>query len=235
MTAIPAAFEPPSFSKAWDLTIKHFATFLVVAIAALVVGGIAYALVLLLGLVASLAFQAVIGNASSDAQSLAFLLGQLVGWIGSMPFVLLWCLLLVLLSAIPAIYFTNGEVITPDAAFKLLLARPWRYIWAGIVISVATFIGSLLCYLPGLVVAFVGPVYINKVFTTDLGVIEAFKSSFAAVYGSEHRWAFIGIQILVMLIAGLAYSCSCGLLGFLAIPAASFYVQNVAYRRGILS
>lgn len=235
MTAIPAAFEPPSLGKAWDLSVKHLVTFLVVAVAALVVGGIAYLVMLLLGLTSSFALQAVIGSGSSDGASLAFLIGQAVGWIGSLPFVMIWCLLLVLLSAIPAVYFSTGEEITPAGAFKLLMQRPWHYIWAGIVFTVAVLVGSVLCYLPGLVVAFVGPVYINKIFTTELGAIEALRASFNAVYGSEHRWAFIGIQILVGLVAGIAYSCSCGLLGFLAIPAASFYIQNVAYRRGILS
>lgn len=231
MTAIPAAFEPPSFGKAWDLTVKHFATFLVLAIAVLLLGVLSFGLIF----VVMLAFQAALGGGSADAASTAILFGQLVGFIGATPLFLFSALLIVLLSAIPAVYFTTGEVVTVGGSFKLLMERPWRYIWAGIVFSVAAGIGFTLCYIPGLAIAFVGPVYINKVFTTKTGVFEALTSSFSAVYKSEHRWAFLGIQLLVTLLAGLANSCTGGLLGFLAIPAASFYIQNVAYRRGILS
>jgi len=147
---------------------------------------------------------------------------------------LIWALLVVLLSAIPAIYFAEGEVVTVGGAFKLLMSRPWRYIWAGLLFSIALFLGNLLI-VPGLAVAFVGPIYVNKVFTTNLGVIEAFTSSFSALFKSEHWLPFVGICILAGLVAQIAALCSCGLLGFLAIPAVSFYIQNVAYRRGILS
>ena len=231
MTAIPAAFESPSFGKAWDLTVKHFATFLVLAIAVLLLGVISFGLIF----VVILAFQAFFGGASADAAGTAILLGQLVGFLGATPLFLFSALLIVLLSAIPAVYFTSGEVVTVAGSFKLLMERPWRYLWAGIVFSVAATLGFALCYLPGLAVAFVGPVYINKIFTTNTGVFEALASSFSAVYKSEHRWFFIGIQLLVTLIASFANSCSGGLLGFLAIPASSFYIQNVSYRRGILS
>ena len=236
MTAIPAAFEPPSLGKAWDLTMKHFATFLVVAIAALVVGGIAYgvfAVLFYLGMTAlSVAFG---GGAFASDQMYAWMLGGYAfGAIGALPILMIWLLLVVLLSAIPAVYFAQGEVITVGGAFKLMMGRPWRYIWAGTLFSVAAFIGNLL-FIPGLAVAFVGPIYVNKVFTTNLGVFQAFTSSFSALFKSGHWLPFIGIQLLAGLIAYIAFSCSCGLLGFLAIPALSFYIQNVAYRRGILS
>lgn len=236
MTAIPAAFEPPSFGKAWDLTLKHFATFLAVAIAALVVGGMAYVVFALLGYLGMAALSVAFGggSGSSDQVTTWLLGGYAFGGIGAFPLLLIWMLLLVLLSAIPAVYFANGDVVTIGGAFKLMMGRPWRYIWAGTVFSVAVFIGNLL-FIPGLAISFVGPVYINKIFTTNLGVFEAFTSSFSALYKSDQWLPFIGIQILAGLVAMIAYSCSCGLLGFLAIPALSFYIQNVAYRRGILS
>lgn len=236
MTAIPAAFEPPSLGKAWDLTMKHFATFLVVAIAAAVIGGIAYGVFALLGILGGTALSVAFGgnSANSDQVATLFLGGYAFGGIGAFPFLLIWLLLVVLLSAVPAVYFAKGEVVTSGAALKLLWDRPWRYIWAGMVFSLAVFIGNLL-FIPGLAISFVGPVYVNKVFTTNLSVLDAFTSSFGAVYKSDQWLPFIGIQILAGLVAMIAYSCSCGLIGFLVIPALSFYIQNVAYRRGILS
>lgn len=234
MTAIPAAFEPPSLARAWELTMKHVATFLAVAIAALVVGGIAGGVFLLLTYLGTGALSLALGGGTGPELSFAILGGYLTGSIGTFPLLLIWLLLIVLLSAIPAVYFATGEVVTVGGAFKLLVGRPWRYIWAGIVFTLAASLGSLLV-VPGIAVSVVGPVYVNKVFTTNLGVFEAFSSSFSAVFKNEHCWAFIGTQIVAGLVAYLAYSCSCALLGFLVIPMLSFYIQNVAYRRGILS
>lgn len=231
MTAIPAAFEPPSLGKAWDLSVKHFATFLVLAIAVFLLGALGAGLVVLV----ACAFQAALG--SPYGSSMPFVTGLAVGSIGALPVYMIAGLLGVLLSAIPAVYFATGEVITVSGAFKLVMQRPWRYLLAGMLFSAAYSIGSILL-VPGLAVLYVGPVYINKIFTTDLGVVQAFTSSFSALYKSDQWLGFVGIQILVSLVILVASICSLGLLslvGFLVIPASSFYIQNVAYRRGILS
>lgn len=235
MTAIPEAFEPPSLGKAWGLSVKHLPAFLVLAIVVALLAGLAYVVYGLLTYVGLAAVMSVMGSSSSDSVGVGLLVGQGVGGLGALPLVMLLSLLMVLFQAIPAVYFNKGEVITIGRSFGLIMERPWRYVWAGIVFSFAVLIGSFLCYLPGVAVALVAPVYTNKIFNSDQSVIDAFSSSFSAVYKSEHVWPFVGIQILVGLVVGLAYTCSCGLLGFLAIPAASFYVQNVAYRRGILA
>ena len=43
-------------------------------------------------------------------------------------------------------------------------------------------IGFLLCILPGLAVALVTPVFVNRIFVADLGISEAFAQSFQVVY-----------------------------------------------------
>lgn len=258
MTAIPEAYEPASFAKAWDLTLKHFLTFLLVSVAAIVIGGIGFLVVFFLGSIVTFVLQGFsFSSQDSTTSSMALLIGQMIGWVVSLPFSVIGQLLVVLLSAIPAVYFTTGEKIAPGTAFQLLLARPWRYIFAGIVFSVAVFVGFFLCVLPSFAVGFVGPVYMNKVFTTDIGVFDAFSSSFSDVYKSDQCWPFIGIQVVVAMIASLPYLCcvfpasmanavlplialpayivSILIVCCLVIPASSFYLQNVAYRRGLLS
>jgi len=238
MTAIPEAFEPPSLGKACGLSVKHLPAFLVLAIVVALVGGLTVAVWMLLTYLGFGAANSIMGSSSSDPVGVGLLVGYGLGGLGAMPFLMLLSLLSVLFQAIPAVYFSKGEVITIGRSFGLIMERPWRYVWAGIVFTFAVAIGSFLCYIPGLAVAFVGPVYTNKIFNSDLAVMEAFSSSFSAVYKSEHLWPFIGIQILIGLVVSLVNLFSCGILGilfFLIIPATSFYVQNVAYRSGILT
>jgi hypothetical protein len=257
MAAIPSAYEPASLGKAWDLTIKHFSTFLLVSVASLVVGAISFMIVFGLGFVFSLAFQSIFSQGSSDGQSMAFSLGQLIASVVSLPFWVFGQLLTVLLSAVPAVYFTTGSKVTPGEAFRLILRRPWRYVFAGVVFSIAVVVGFICCLVPGFAIAFMGPVFMNKVFTSDQGVLDAFSSSFSDVYKNDQWLAFVGIQIVVALVASLPVLCCVfpvslanaiipiivlpvyivTILAYssFVVPAASFYVQNVAYRRGFLS
>lgn len=93
----------------------------------------------------------------------------------------------------------------------------------------------MLCILPGIAVALVGPVYVNKVFTTDQPVLDAFGASFQAVYRSPKGLEFVGIELLTGLVVGVVSVVTCGLGALVAVPVASFYIQNVAYHRGVLS
>jgi uncharacterized membrane protein len=144
-------------------------------------------------------------------------------------------LVVVLFAAVPAMYYVSGETITVDRAFRDLMMRPRRYLLAGILFTVVSVIGFLACILPGIAVALVTPVYVNKIFTTDMPILDAFSSSFQSVYRSENGWTFVGIELLAGLLVVVVSLCTCGV-GLLVAPAvASFYVQNAAYRQGVLT
>jgi uncharacterized membrane protein len=132
-------------------------------------------------------------------------------------------------------YYKTGETITLEAAFRGLFQRPWRYLLAGVLFSSAVAIGTLLCILPGLAVAMVLPVYVNKVFNGDASILDALKASFQAVYGSQKGWEFVGVQALVGLLVFLVTLATCGLGAILAVPVSTFYIQNAAYHKGVLS
>ena len=117
----------------------------------------------------------------------------------------------------------------------MLLKRPWRYLLAGILFTVVFVIGLLVCILPGVAVALVAPVYVSKIFTTDMAILDAFSSSFQAVYRSANGWTFIGIQLLAIVVMVVVSICTCGLGILVAPPVAHFYVQNAAYRQGVLT
>ena len=151
----------------------------------------------------------------------------------------------------PVLYYETGKVVSIGRAFGVLFRRPWRYLLAGIFFQAIFNFGLFLCILPGVVVLLLGPAYVTKIFTTDLTIFSAFGSSFQAVYRSRRGRAFVAIELLVIAILlvlatllGLA-SASMGLsldksfLGIgvivaIAFSVASFYIQNTAYRQGVL-
>lgn len=256
MTAIPEAYEPATFSKAWDLTIKHIGTFLVVSLGVLGFGFIAWVVfVLILALSAGL-FSAMSDGGSSSGFSIIILGGYALGGLGALPFFVMSMLFWILLSAIPAIYFENGGVMGAGASLRLLTKRPLRFLGAGALYSLAYCVG-LCAIVPALAVWFVGPVFMNRIFNRDLGVFETFCGSFGAVFKSEQCWPFVGIQCVVWLVSNIPNLCCVFpaqianailpvlslpvlvvanmIILCLAVPASSFYVQNVAYRRGILT
>ena len=105
---------------------------------------------------------------------------------------------------------------------------------AGLFFSLVTTIGFLLCILPGLAVALVTPVFVNRIFVTEMSIGEAFANSFQVVYRSQNGLSFVGLEVLVGIVVGLLALLTCGLGGFVVIPMASFFLQNVAYERGLL-
>ena len=77
---------------------------------------------------------------------------------------------------------------------------------AGLFFSLVTTIGFLLCILPGIAVALVTPVFVNRIFVTDMGIGEAFSQSFQVVYRSENGLSFVGLEVLTGIVVGLLAS-----------------------------
>ena len=225
--ACPAAYEKPSLSRAWEAFLLHLPAILLIWVATVVISGAGFLIYLLITLVGF-----GLTNGSSEASITA---AVLVGQLGQLPFAILSNLVGVLFVAVPAMYYNTGETITLEAAFRGLFRRPWRYVLAGVLFSSAVIIGTLLCVLPGLAVALVSPVYVNKVFNTDAPIFHALQASFRAVYGSQKGWEFVGIQGLGGLLVLVVAFVTCGLGAFLAVPVYCFYIQNAAYHKGVLS
>ena len=219
------AYEPPSIQKAWQAFLQHIPVVLVIWLGSIVLsllGVLAYALIVVI-------VSAIVGS-SDAALGLGAVLAQLV----QLPFTLLASLLSVLLVAVPALYYERGEVVTISAAAQLITGRWWRYLLAGLFFSLATAIGFLLCVLPGIAVALVTPVFVNRIFVSEMTIGEAFAQSFQVVYRSENGLSFVGLEVLTGIVVAFLALITCGLGGFVVIPMASFFLQNVAYERGLL-
>ena len=223
--AASIAFEQPSIQKAWDAFLKHIPVFLVIW-----VGSIGLAVI---GLAVFLLIVMVVGSLGGSSES-AFSLGGILAQLTQIPFSILSSLLSVLMVAVPAVYYERDEVVSVGAAVALLRERFWRYVLAGLFFSSVMTIGLLLCVLPGLAVALVTPVFVNRIFVTEMGIGEAFSQSFQVVYRSENGMSFVGLEVLAFIVAALFTVLTCGLAVLVVVPMASFYLQNTAYQRGLL-
>ena len=224
--AAPVAFEQPTINSSWQAFLQHLPVILVVYLGTIVFSALSMAAYVVIVMIAA----AATGGDSDTAVSLAALIGQFV----QMPFSLLSSLLSVLLVAVPALYYERGEVVTIQTAWDVLMQRFWRYLLAGVFFTLVMTIGLVLCVLPGLAVALVTPVYVNRIFVTDLSIGEAFSQSFQAVYRSENGLSFLGLELIAGVVVGFLTLVTCGLGLFVFVPMASFYLQNVAYNRGLL-
>ena len=106
---------------------------------------------------------------------------------------------------------------------------------AGILFTVCLTIGFLFCILPGVVIAFIGPAYTNKIACSDMPILKAFTSSFQSVFKSSNLWPYIGMQLLAGLIYIIPTICTCGLGTIITLPLLSIYSQHLAYNKGILN
>ena len=223
--ASPVAYQEPSFQKAWDTFLQHIPVLLAVWVAGF--------LVTVAGFVVSLVILISLGGLT-DGNDVAIGMASITGQLVQVPFSILSSLIGVLMVAIPAMYYEVGEVVTVGSAFQHLTARFWRYVLAGLLFSFITTVGFLLCVLPGIAVALVTPVYVNRIFVTDLSIADAFSQSFQATYRSENGMAFVGLEIMIGVLVVVVAVVTCGLGALLAVPMGSFYLQNAAYQRGLL-
>jgi hypothetical protein len=193
--ASASATEQPTLNRAWEAVLAHVPTILLIWLATAVLAVLGAAVTWLFLLVGF----GVSGSTGSDsALSIATLLGQL----GQLPFAILSSLVGVLFVAVPAMHYASGEVITVVAAFRELLRRPGRYLLAGLLFSLVAAVGFVLCIVPGILVALVMPIYVNRIFLTDQPIPDAFAASFQAVYRSPNGGSFILIEILAWLSGG---------------------------------
>ena len=227
--AAPLAYEQPTINKAWQAFVAHVPTILLIWIAtvALAALGAAVTWVILLvgvGLVGG-------GSAGDWAVTAASALGQL----GQLPFVILSNLVGVLFVAVPALHYDSGTTITVQEAFAALMRRPLRYLLAGLLFALVASIGFVLCILPGLAVMLVLPIYVNRIFLTEQSITDAFAASFQAVFRSAHGPDFLGIELLAWVLVVVVSVCTCGLGALVAVPVSTFYLQNAAYHKGLIS
>ena len=226
--ASPLATESPSINRAWEAFVAHVPAILLAWIAAM---GIS-----VIGTVVYFAISALLTMLSgADPNGGGTVLAMALGQLGQLPFMVLSSFVGVLLAAIPALYYERGEVITVQAAFAALFEKPWRYLWAGVLFTVLVLVGFLFCVLPGVLILLVTPLYVNRIFNTNLSVTDAFAASVQVLFRSPQGIQYLGLELLTTLLVLVVSICTCGFGALLALPVSSFYLQNAAYNKGLIS
>ena len=225
MTALK--MRPASLSGSWEDVKKHAAPLALSLLAVLLMIAIDYILYLIISAI----FTAIFGGEYSES---GILFGVIFGQIGTLPTTILAQIASVFVMIIPALYFESGDVITFSSVLDKVRKNFIRYLLAGIFFNVVTIIGFVLCVLPGIAVGLTLPVFINKITNTDMPILEAFSSSFSVVFKGQ-GWSFVGIQILTAISVAIFGVCTCFLGFIVAVPMSSFYLQNLAYNKGLVS
>ncbi len=159
-------------------------------------------------------------------------------WLARFPiyvvYLLVSSLLTMLYMVIPSLYFSRNEIVKWSTPYGVLTKNLGRYILAGLLFTVALTLGFAFCIIPGIVISFITPVYVNKITCSKMTIIESFKSSFQSVFSSKDKFSFLGLQLLAFIIGGVVGVCTC-IGGIVTLPMVAIYVQHLAYNKGILN
>src|SRR5690606_27183162 len=124
-----------------------------------------------------------------------------------------------------ALRITYGEPIDVKTFFQL--DRVGAVVIASLLVSVLTAVGTMLCYVPGLIVGFFAQFTLFFVVDKGQGAVDALKSSFALV---NKNLGTVVVLYLGVLVAGAIGAALCGIGALVAIPV-SIIAQTYVYRR----
>jgi len=227
--ASASAYEEPSLEKSWREFVDHLPIMVVISLVTSLLSGVGI-LFWILGSGGLVALQQLGGGSFPLSAEQTTALAPLL----QLPFAALSGFFGVLITAVPALYYERDRVISIGEGFGELARRPRRYLLAGFLFALVTWIAFLTCFLPGVLLGLVAPIYINLIFTTDRSILDAFQASFQACFDTEQGRSFMLAQALAWLICFTLSICTCLLAALVAGPVLAFYVQNLAYHRGVL-
>ena len=112
-----------------------------------------------------------------------------------------------------ALDITDGKTLDLAGIFRFDKIGP--VVIASLIIGAATFVGTLLCYLPGLVVGFLTSYTLFFLLDKDLEPIEAIKASFEFV---KTNFGNVLVWYLIAALVGGAGAIVCGIGLFVTVP-----------------
>jgi hypothetical protein len=234
--ASPAAYQEPTLQTSWQDFVRHLPVVVAVGLVTMLLSLLGLALMAGIWMIMMGGINQVLAApdpASAPALSIRNF-ALFVGSLAQLPFAILAGYVGVLFTAVPALHYASGRVISVQEAFGELARRPRRYFVAGVLFAALSTAASFACFLPGLLVNLVTPVYVNRIFTTDQPVLEVLQQSFQTCYGTEKGRSFLLAQGVAWLVFFALTFCTCFLGGLVATPMLCFYLQNLAYCRGVV-
>ena len=224
----PAGGKPFSvgdaFGYGWKKFTENIGPILIAMLVFMLVGAVIYGLQFLFQSITSPETTVVTGeNGFVVSQSGGGVLASIVSLIFSIVG-FIWSYLVQAGFARGGLALTEGR---PLVLGELLsFHKLGRIILAGIILSIFTFIGFLLCILPGFIVAFFGSFFVYFILDQDLGAWDSIKASFSFVKDNLGNLLLLLILSWLILFAG-ALLCGIGL--FVAWPVVVI-AQTYAYK-----
>ncbi|KKZ12228.1 MAG: hypothetical protein TH68_07750 [Candidatus Synechococcus spongiarum 142] len=210
--SIPAnASEAPSIAKVWQQVKDNAPTFAtiwgIILITALIYSALIYSAILFTGS-----------------------LGPVVLLHSLLLRRILSSLLEILITAVPAIYYTTDRCPKPGEIVGILTRKPLRYVLSVFLFAIVEIVGLLLCIIPGILVSLTTPLYVYYVFTTDLELTNCLSKSFKGIFQDSG-------YLVVSLLCGLAVIASILLCFFpclVVLPMTALYMQNYIHYKGLV-
>ena len=233
--SIPAnASEAPSIAKVWQQVKDNAPTFATI-----------WGLILITALIYSALIYSAIPFTGSLGPVVPLLRSPLLRGILS-------SLLEILITAVPAIYYTTDHYPKPSEIVVILTRKPLRYVLAGFQFVIIGTVGLLLCIIPGILVILTSPLYVHYVFTTDLKLINCLTKAFKGMFQNFGSYFLASLMSLLPLISfiliSLAISLAIGLTTLLLSPIfivfwilvlalllmKELYMQNYIHYKGLV-
>jgi len=213
-----------AFGYGWKKFTENIGPILIAMIVFMLIGAVIYGLQAIVQMVTSPDTTVVSGeNGFIISQNNTGFLGLLVSFIFAIVgFV--WSYLIQAGFARGGLALTEGRplVIGELLSFKKL----GTIILAGIILSILTFLGLLLCILPGLIIAFFGAFFVYFILDQNAGAWQSITMSFAFVKEN------IGNLLLLLVLSWIALfigALLCGIGLFVAFPV-TVIAQTYAYK-----
>ncbi len=220
--------ETASLQNSWKIYKAQWKTFIALTLFVLLVYGI-YSI---FDIIVGTTFFALSDGGYNEG---AFLISNLIRFPFYAVFLVISSLLGIFFYAIPALYFDKNKVITWKEPYKVLLSKFGRMFLAGLLFTIAICLGYLFCIIPGILITFLTPVYVNKIICSDTPIFKAFTSSFDSLFKSSSWGGFIGLSFLAGIIYFISTICTCGIGALVTFPMFCIYIQHLAYNKGILN
>ena len=213
-----------AFGYGWKKFTENVGPILIAMLVFILIGGVIYGLQILLQSVTTPETTVVTGEngfvvTNSGGGFLALLVSVVFSLVG-----FIWSYIVQAAYARAGLAVTEGRKI--ELGELLTFDRIGRIIGAGILLGIATFIGLLLCILPGLLVAFFGSFFVYFILDQNLGAIDALKASFNFV---KDNFGNLLLLLVLTMIAIFVGALLCGLGLFVAIPV-TVIAQAYAYK-----
>ena len=218
-----------SLGNSWKIYKAHFLTFLII-----------FGLSFLVGFINSIMdfttafFINLLGYDAyyEDTSVVAQLISQVAVWLN--PITRFFSeLIFFLYFLVPILYFNSKEVITPGKLFKAIFKKPGRYLLGGFLFGVLSYFGTLFCLIPGILIGYTYPIYLNKIATTENPVFSSLRISFQNVYKSKSLFAYVGLFTLFFVISNVLTALTCNIGGIILFPLFAIFIQHLAFNKGI--